>query len=62
MKASEAGSRLALSMVFAISGMEHGQQSSTTDSSYLPVVVKEAPAALQKRMEACEAGDHARAS
>jgi hypothetical protein len=54
MKASDVGRRLALSMVLAISGVAHGQQSGTTDSSYLPVVVKEAPAAVQKRMEAAK--------
>jgi cytochrome c peroxidase len=54
MKASEASSRLALSMMFAITGMAHGQQSGTRESSYLPVVVKEAPAAVQKRMEAAK--------
>jgi cytochrome c peroxidase len=55
MKASKAGDRLALFLVFAISGVAQGQQAGTADSSYLPVAIKETPATIQKRMEAAKA-------
>jgi cytochrome c peroxidase len=41
-------------MVLAIAGEVRSQQPGATDSSYLPVVVKETPAALQRRMEAAK--------
>ena len=52
MKATEAGSLLALSMALAISGVAHGQPPATTDTSYLPVVTKESHTAIRTRMEA----------
>ena len=55
MKASKAGDRLALFLVFAIAGVAQGQQAGTADSSYLPVTIKETPATIQKRMEAAKA-------
>jgi cytochrome c peroxidase len=55
MKASKAGERLALFLVFAIAGVARGQQAGTADSSYLPVAIKETPATIQKRMEAAKA-------
>jgi cytochrome c peroxidase len=54
MKASGTGTCLAFSLVFAISGLAHGQQAGTVDSSYLPVAVKETTATIQKRMEAAK--------
>ena len=54
MTASDARNRLALLTVFAVSSVAHGQQASVTDSSYLPVAIKESPAAIQQRMEAAK--------
>jgi cytochrome c peroxidase len=51
---TDAGNRLALLTVFALSGVAHGQQTGATDSSYLPVAIKESPAAIQQRMEAAK--------
>jgi cytochrome c peroxidase len=55
MKANKAGDRLALFLVFAITGVARGQQAGTADSSYLPVAIKESTATIQKRMEAAKA-------
>jgi hypothetical protein len=41
-------------MIFAISGVAQVQQTGATDSSYLPVAIKETPATIQKRMEAAK--------
>ena len=55
MKATEAGSLLVLSMVFAISGVTHAQPPDTTGSSYLPVVTRESPHGYADRgMEAAK--------
>jgi cytochrome c peroxidase len=45
---------IAVTMVFAISSATQGQQPGAANSSYLPVVVKEAPTAMQMRMEAAK--------
>ena len=54
MTASDAGNRLALLTVFALTSVAHGQQTGATDSSYLPVAIKESSAAIQQRMEAAK--------
>ena len=48
------GRRIALSTVFAISGVAQGQQPGAARSSYLPVVAKDTPTAIQRQMEAAK--------
>src|SRR4051812_17504481 len=54
MKASGVGRWLASVVVLIVPGAAYGQQSETTETSYLPVVVKEPPQTTQKRMEAAK--------
>ena len=56
MKVSGVGRWLASLVVLAVSGAAHGQQSEATGTSYLPVVVKESPETIRKRMEAAKPG------
>src|SRR5690242_1170081 len=54
MKASGVGRWLGSLMVLFVPGAAPGQQSGTTETSYLPVAVKESPQAIRERMEAAK--------
>jgi cytochrome c peroxidase len=51
MKGINRGGWILVSMIFAISGVARSQQPGTANSSYLSVVIKDNPAAIQTRME-----------
>jgi cytochrome c peroxidase len=54
MKGCDFVRKFTFSIIFAVSGVAQGQQPSATDSSFLPVAIKETTASIQKRMEAAK--------
>src|SRR3954465_6900853 len=54
MKVGRPGERLAILVLLVAPGAARGQQPDAAETSYLPVVVKESPSVIRKRMEAAK--------